>query len=69
MFSNAHISACAISRQRSLSKVSNRKRSERLNKEDVQNEILLMNQIDHPNIVKLYDAIEHDCYVTLVMEQ
>ena len=62
-------SACAITRSRSLSKVSQRKRCERLNKEDVQNEILLMNQIDHPNIVKLYDAIEHDCYVTLVMEQ
>ena len=63
------ISACAISKSRSLSKAKSRKRDERLSREDVQNEILLMNQINHKNIVKLYDAVEHDCYITLVMEQ
>ena len=61
--------ACAITRQRSLSKVmANRKRAERLSKDDILNEIMLMNQLDHPNIVKLIDAVEHDCYITLVME-
>jgi len=60
--------ACAISKSRSLSKAKSRKRDERLSREDVQNEILLMNQINHKNIVKLYDAVEHDCYITLVME-
>ena len=46
-----------------------RKRAERLTKEDVKFELALMNQLNHPNIVKVYDAIEHDCYVTLVLEQ
>ena len=66
---NFAFKACAVTRQRSISKVNARKRAERLTKEDVKFELALMNQLNHPNIVKVYDAIEHDCYVTLVLEQ
>lgn len=65
---NFAFKACAVTRQRSISKVNARKRAERLTKEDVKFELALMNQLNHPNIVKVYDAIEHDCYVTLVLE-
>lgn len=34
----------------------------------LQNEIDIMTQIDHPNIVKLYDIFEDDKYYSLVME-
>ena len=34
----------------------------------LQNEIDILKQVDHPNIVKLYDIYEDDKYFFLVME-
>lgn len=34
----------------------------------LQNEIMILKQVDHPNIVKLYDIYEDDKYWFLVME-
>lgn len=34
----------------------------------LQNEIDIMKQVDHPNIVKLYDIFEDDKYLYIVME-
>jgi serine/threonine protein kinase len=34
----------------------------------LQNEIMILKQVDHPNIVKLYDIYEDDKYFFLVME-
>nr|XP_044992313.1 myosin light chain kinase family member 4 [Jaculus jaculus] len=38
------------------------------NKEDVKNEISIMNQLDHVNIIQLYDAFESTHDIILVME-
>jgi len=35
---------------------------------DVLMEIAIMNQIDHENIVKLYDAYQNDNTMTLILE-
>ncbi|XP_009858067.3 uncharacterized protein LOC100177233 [Ciona intestinalis] len=45
-----------------------RTEQEPVGKEDVLTEIAIMNQIDHENIVKLYDAYENDNQMTLIIE-
>ncbi|CAK8691829.1 unnamed protein product [Clavelina lepadiformis] len=45
-----------------------RTQQEPVDKTDVLTEIAIMNQIDHPNIVKLYDAYENDNTMTLILE-
>ena len=37
-------------------------------KVSLQNEIDIMKQVDHPNIVKLYDIQEDEKYIYIVME-
>lgn len=39
-----------------------------LHKEDVKNEINIMNQLSHVNLIQLYDAFESKNSFTLVME-
>ena len=40
---------------------------EQIFKENINNEIMILNQINHPNIVKLYDVKVKKDYVYLVM--
>ena len=40
----------------------------RLHKEDVKNEVYIMNQLSHVNLIQLYDAFESKNSFTLVME-
>lgn len=37
-------------------------------KEDVKNEVNIMNQLNHVNLIQLYDAFESKSSFTLVME-
>ena len=39
-----------------------------LRKEDVKNEVAIMNQLSHVNLIQLYDAFEGKNSFTLVME-
>lgn len=39
-----------------------------LHKEDVKNEVYIMNQLSHVNLIQLYDAFESKNSFTLVME-
>lgn len=39
-----------------------------LHKEDVKNEINIMNQLSHVNLIQLYDAFESKNSFTLIME-
>ena len=44
---------------------------EKLNEDDkvaLQNEIDILTQVDHPNIVKLYEVFEDEKFYALVME-
>lgn len=34
----------------------------------LQNEIDILKQVDHPNIVKMFDVFEDDKYIYIVME-
>lgn len=40
----------------------------RSHKEDVKNEISIMNQLSHVNLIQLYDAFESKSSFTLIME-
>ena len=39
-----------------------------LDRLSLQNEIDILKQVDHPNIVKMYDIFEDDKYIYIVME-